>query len=66
MVKINDMVVSEIQFREKNIFGFLFLKNVFFLHFRAYNIEYLSKGVVGLDLGIWRLGHNFKLQYLWF
>ena len=29
-------------------------------------IEYFSKGVVSPDLGIWRLGHNFKLQYLWF
>jgi len=28
MVKIKDMVVSEIKFREKNIFGFLFLNNV--------------------------------------
>jgi len=28
MVKINEMVVAEIQFREKNIFGFLLKKNI--------------------------------------
>ena len=29
-------------------------------------IEYFSEAVVSPDFSIWKLSHNFKLQYLWF
>ena len=31
----------------------------------AFIIEFFSKGVASSDFSIWKLGHTFKLQFLW-